>query len=441
MSSSSLRAILRLPSERLGGGYRIKRNCTLALLVCCLFSSISAFSRPHVEFDSSVELDRQVATTLHYLSTGNLAQARLFARQLAWRFPKFALGHLLSAELESMAAFQDVTISQNNVLNGRLINLLLEAQARLKIPNKSGGDTTPAQVIQLGNNVSEVLLVDLSSSTLFQFAAGQMNPTLIRQHYIASGKAGYGKLIEGDNKTPLGVYKITGRRSDASLPDLYGSGALMLDYPNALDQSLGRTGYGIWLHGVPHSQRSRAPRSSEGCVTMSNDHFTRLHDGISISDSRVILSDRVTWVSKSQQKLDQTFFRALFEQYQQAWATSDPVALARIYQGEEFHEGQTGLDTADFVKVQDTFPHSHDTPLTANYLQALTSISSDEISVFRSPSLSSTGKPESRLSQQNYVVMSAYLGVDNEHQITIYWAQGKDRQWRVLTERVDGEFI
>jgi len=437
----SLPAIRRLPLIRLGGRHHIQRRCALALLVFCLFSGVSAFSRPHVEFDSSVELDRQVSTTLHYLSTGNLAQARLFARQLAWRFPRFALGHLLSAELESMAAFQDVTISQNNKLSGRLLNLLLEAQARLKTPTASSGDTIPAQVIQLGNNVSEVLLVDLSSSTLFQFAAAQSKPMLIRQHYIASGKAGCGKLLEGDNKTPLGVYKLTGSRSDASLPDLYGSGALMLDYPNALDQRLGRTGSGIWLHGVPHGQRSRAPRSSEGCVTMSNDHFTRLHDGVSISDSRVILSDRVTWMSKTQQKLDQNFFRALFEQYQQAWATSDPVALARIYQGGEFQQGQIRLNSADFIKVQETPPYSDDAPLTAGYLQALTSIPSDNISVFRSPSLGAIGKTGSTLHRENYVVMSAYLGVGNEHQITIYWVQGEDRQWRVLTERLDGEII
>ncbi|MFK7852674.1 MAG: murein L,D-transpeptidase family protein [Granulosicoccus sp.] len=441
MSSLNLRAIQQLCIMRCGGRHNIHQNCALVLLVCCLFSSVSAFSRPHVEFDSSVELDRQVSTTLHYLATGNLAQARLFARQLAWRFPRFALGNLLSAELESMAAFQDVTISQNNQLSGKLLNLLLEAQARLKTSNTSSGDTIPAQVIQLGNNVSEVLLVDLSSSTLFQFAAGQSKPTLIRQHYISSGKAGYGKLLEGDNKTPLGVYKLTGRRSDASLPDLYGSGALILDYPNALDQRLGRTGSGIWLHGVPHGQRSRAPRSSEGCVTMSNDHFTRLHDGISISDSRVILSDRVTWVSKTQQKLDQNFFRALFEQYQRAWATSDPVALARIYQGGEFQQGQIRLNSADFIKVLEAFPHSHDAPLTPDYLQALTSIPSDKISVFRSPSLGATGKTGNTLSRENYVVMSAYLGGDNEHQITIFWVQGEDRQWRVLTERLDGEII
>jgi len=404
--------------------------------------SNTGFARPHVEFDSSKELDRQVATTLQYFSQGNLAQARLFARQLAWRFPRFALGQLLSAELESMAAFRDVTISRDGILDKRLVDLLLEAQARLNAAEKSNTGFVPAELIQLGSNVSEVLLIDLSKSTLFEFVADKTSPTLIRQHYIASGKAGFGKRFEGDNKTPLGVYKLTGYRSDESLPDLYGSGALMLDYPNALDQHYGRTGSGIWLHGVPHGQRSRAPRSSEGCVTMSNDHFTRLQQRVSIADSRIVMSDRINWISQTQQLQDQAIFRALFGRYQQAWADVDQNALLGLYENSDFLAKRLELSPSEFIKVDrpsqaalaiaDPYP---------NYLASLSTLKPHEISIFRSPSLPMLKAPIDAYRATNYVVMSAQFGSLSEHQLTIYWVEGEDGQWRVLTEQWDGNSI
>lgn len=426
----------------------IMRGSRLYLFTFCilvfasLLTSHNVSARAHVEFDSSKQLDLQVATTLQFLAAGDLAQARLFARQLAWRFPKFALGQLLSAELESTAAFRDVTISRNGILDQRLVDLLLEAQARLNAPRIDGTESVPAELIQLGSDVSEVLLVDLSKSTLFQFVAHHSSQALIRQHYIGSGKAGFGKRVEGDNKTPLGVYKITGLRSDASLPDLYGSGALMLDYPNALDKHFGRTGSGIWLHGVPHGQRSRAPRSSEGCVTMSNDHFTHLQEGVSISDSRIVLSNQVTWISQSQQQRDQAFFRTLFDHYQAAWANADQSALVRLYENRDYLQQRLQLEIAEFVKVGIPAHTPQDTPVPPDrYLSALSALSAREISMFRSPSLSARIPDGRNKHSENHVVMSARFGLLNEHQLTIYWAEGKDGQWRVITEQLDGKGI
>ena len=425
-----------------GTFYREYLPAVRILLLACLLTSTSVSARPHVVFDSSKELDRQVAATLQYLSVGNLAPARLFARQLAWRFPKFALGQLLSAELESMAAFRDVTISRDGILDKRLVDLLLEAQARLNASTVASTGYVPAELIQLGSNVSEVLLVDLSNSTLFQFDANHSSPTLVSQHYIGSGKAGFGKRVEGDNKTPLGVYRITGVRSDASLPDLYGSGALMLDYPNALDLYHGRTGSGIWLHGVPHGQRSRAPRSSEGCVTMSNDHFTRLQERVSISDSRIVLSDQVNWISQTKLQQEQVQFRTLFSRYQHAWTNANQEALISLYENSDSVPKHLDLKTSDFVKVSGPSPtHSAAANPRANYLKSLAALNPDEISIFRNPSLPTPQLDLSHKLEANYVAMSAQFGSKNEHQLTIYWAKGKDGQWRVLTEQLDGKSI
>ena len=401
----------------------------------------SVSARPHSDFNSSRELDQQVAMTLQQLAAGDIAQARLFARLLAWRFPDFALGQLLSAELESIAAFQDVRFTSAGHLDNRLLDLMLEAQARLNAPQSIDRQRVPAQLIQLGDNVSDVILVDLQHSTLYQYAARESTPTLIRQHYIASGKAGFGKQVEGDNKTPLGVYRITGLRSDASLPDLYGSGALMLDYPNMLDRHLGRTGSGIWLHGVPHGQRSRSPHSSEGCVTMSNDHLLRLHNRISLTDSRVVLSDTVKWVSPSEQRQQQDFFQDLFRQYQAAWTSQDQLALADLYQNDRFLT-RLHIQSSDLVKVSESAGSTPDEAAsTSHYLSALGTIDVRGLSMFGSPSIAATSRQSSTQSAEKYIVMSARFGPLNEYQLTLFWTRENDGRWRIVTEHLAGSSI
>ena len=90
-------------------------------------------------------------------------------------------------------------------------------------------------------------------------------PVYMDDFYVTIGKNGAGKIIEGDQKTPLGVYFVTRFIESGELPDLYGDGAFPINYPNIWDRRNGRTGTGIWLHGTPSTIFSRPPEDSDGC--------------------------------------------------------------------------------------------------------------------------------------------------------------------------------
>lgn len=408
----------------------------LSLLVCG--SPVNA--APHQSLDAIDALDRQITHILEQLASGDLQQARLNARLLARRFPNFALGQLLTAELESMAAFNNVLLADTDAMDQSLIELLLEAQARLPEPAAKSSPAVPEELVQVGRDVSQVILADLDNSMLYQFDTHSKSPILLRQHYIGSGKAGFGKLEEGDNKTPLGVYSIVDRRSDTSLPELYGSGALILDYPNPMDQYLGRTGYGIWLHGVPRAGLSRSPRSSEGCVTMSNEHLTRLSSQINLNSTRVILSDTIRWVEQNHQLPTRRLFRELFGHYQQAWISGSEAELQTLYR---YPEDSRRLARSDDLKVigygrttsQSQPAYNKDTPLQnarfkrVSYLNALATVNAEDISIFRSPLLQS---------DHEYTVTSALFGLQNEYRLTLYWARSEAGKWQVVSEHLDG---
>lgn len=410
---------------------------------------MNVWSAPHELPDSSNALDAQVANTLSLIAEGDLPQARVLARQTAKRFPDFALGQLISAELESTAAFNDVMASGADPMSQPLMALLLEAQARLPdtyntfAPPLNDPSALPDNIIQFGAHVSQLVLVDLEQSMLYQVIGNDQASTLIQQHYIGAGKAGFGKQVEGDNKTPLGIYSITGLRSDSSLPDLYGSGALMLDYPNTLDRHLGRTGSGIWLHGVPHAQRSRSPISSEGCVTMSNDHLLRLKHQINPSRAMVVLGNNYRWVGQAARQERQLEFRQLFNQFQNGWASNNRTELMSLYADEQLLEQRfisnggfqrrviTKTDTGSSSRANDNDKAKN---ASQRYLQELANIDAAHISITLNP-LQPSLQPANT---QPYLVMQARFGILNEHQITLYWGQQSNGTWRIEAEQWQG---
>ncbi|MBX2882896.1 MAG: L,D-transpeptidase family protein [Granulosicoccus sp.] len=417
---------------------RYVRGSLAAVALFCASTSLGA--APHRTLDSIENLDLQINQTLQHLVAGEIKQARLMSSSMAWRFPDFALAQLLFAELESVAASNEVLIADGHALEHNYIDLLLEAKARLAAADAEPVQHTPYELVQAGEDVSQVILVDLNRSMLYQYDTSSDTPVLLRQHYAGSGKAGYGKLREGDNKTPLGVYSIVDFRADAALPELYGSGALTLDYPNALDRQLGRTGYGIWLHGVPRFQLSRSPRSSEGCVTMSNAHLTRLSRQVDISTTRIILTDSHTLVADSELKKLRTEYHHLFRRYQKAWTDKDPSVIQDLYRNTSANETKRTEDNLPVLRPAMTDQRF----VSAGYLNALSSVESQDISIFLNPGISSTNPGQHRPDRQDtpeHLVMSARFGSNDEHQITVYWARSADDQWYVAAEHIQSAEI
>ena len=92
---------------------------------------------------------------------------------------------------------------------------------------------------------------------------------------VIVGKNG-DKLLEGDLKTPVGVYQLTRRftPNDRYLGPL----AFSLSYPNLLDKLAKRNGGGIWIHGYPLDGQRTAELKTKGCVAMQNDTLMKFDD-------------------------------------------------------------------------------------------------------------------------------------------------------------------
>ncbi|MGJ8667985.1 MAG: L,D-transpeptidase family protein [Oceanococcus sp.] len=271
----------------------------------------------------------------------------------------------------------------------------------------------PDSILQLDAEVKHVLLADLSEHKVYLLENGS-RLRVLRQMYGSIGKNGSGKQLQDDGRTPLGIYTVTRTISDSNLPELYGSGAFPVDYPNAWDRWHQRTGYGIWLHGVPREKFSRAPLSSEGCVSVANEDLDSLKSFVVPGNTRVVFSDKVNWLETSALASQrQAFFKRL-EAWKMAWAELDTEQYLSFYAGNFV---TPNMSREQFVS------HKRTVNASKRYIE----VKLDNLNMFNYPD----GNNIRLVEFVQHYRSNNHNSVDHKQQ---FWQQADDGQWYILRE-------
>ena len=240
--------------------------------------------------------------------------------------PKFRLAQLVYADL-LMAQTHPIKDFGNfsSAPYEEIVALREEAKSRLRyyqIPKTTG--LLPKSFVQMDNKHKYAIIVDLTLPRLYIFENDNGVPKQIADFYATIGKNGIGKLVEGDQRTPIGVYFASGFIEPEELPDLYGDGAFPINYPNAWDRRNGHTGYGIWIHGTPSDTYSRPPRDSDGCVIVSNQDLNTIAPYITAGRTPVVLTENIEWISQQEWITQQGEFQQHVEQWRRDWESRNP---------------------------------------------------------------------------------------------------------------------
>ena len=216
-------------------------------------------------------------------------------------------------------------------------------------------------------------------------------------------------------RTPVGVYHVTRYLNDDQLPELYGIGALPVNYPNALDRARGRTGHGIWLHGVPRTTYARSPQASEGCVVIANDDFERLREHVDVGSTPVIMSHGVDWVPAAEAETTRTEMRAAIEDWRHSWQAIDTSAYLAHYDTDFVSD--EGRDKAAFAAYKKK----------VNARKENISVDIDQLSIFRYPGEQGMVKVtfDQAYRSNNY---------RSEDRKTQYWQRSDEGRWRIVLE-------
>jgi murein L,D-transpeptidase YafK len=281
------------------------------------------------------------------MARGQNREALEKAGKLTADHPNFQLaqlvyGDLLAARMRPLQSVGDMPADMARAGTAALGDLREEAQQRLgSLKEKPPEGYVPSQFLKMAPQTRSAMAVDASRSRLYFFENTGSGLQLKADYYVSVGKAGISKSQEGDQRTPLGVYFVSSHLDRRTLTDFYGVGALTLNYPNVLDVRRGKSGSGIWLHGTPPTQFSRAPRATDGCLVLSNPDIRFLIDNISVRNTPVVVASQLVWKSPKQLEEPAAAFASSLESWRQAKVSGDLKRTLSYYTPDFSSYGKT----------------------------------------------------------------------------------------------------
>ena len=260
----------------------------LVALAALALAGMPSQANPPASPDALLEEAARVA------AEGTPDRLAAIASQAASIEPKSRLAHWLQAQAVLSLS------GQASVLRKPDQDLLSEARARA-YERPSG--MLPDNIVFLAQAQSMgqyLLLADLSISRIYVFRSERGAPQLVDEFYTTLGLSGAPKRVEGDRKTPIGAYQLLKEIKNPRADGFLGRLAMTLDYPNAEDRQAKRTGFGIWIHGVPEDVHVRPPKASYGCLAVSNDDMIRLKKYVEYGKTHIVITPSVNWLSPSE---------------------------------------------------------------------------------------------------------------------------------------------
>lgn len=303
------------------------------------------------------QAEARLISIYRLISQGEHREALGMADALVRDHPNFQLAHLvhgdlLSLQMRPVSQLGDVPDTKAQAALDQLQSLREESRRRLRaLTERPPEGHIPTQFLTLSSQSRHAIAVDASRSRLYLFenqppasAPGTLATApqlkLVGDYYISVGLQGIEKRLEGDKRTPLGVYYITSSLNPKSLPDLYGVGALPINYPNPLDIQRGKTGSGIWLHGTPREQFVRAPQASDGCVVLSNPDLERILRTVQVRTTPVIIAPELHWVQPQVMDSERRTFESALQSWREAKGQGDLQQLKSFYSARFLSQGR-----------------------------------------------------------------------------------------------------
>ena len=161
------------------------------------------------------------------------------------------------------------------------------ATAVVSDPQKSYVEKIAPHLLKMNHEkrTQYAVVVEKSTQQLFLYAYDGTFREVFRFN-SSTGENHGPKTLNGDQKTPEGVYFFIDEYEDRYLSEIYGTRAFPLDYPNLRDKIAEKTGSAIWLHGT---DKPLKPYNSNGCIALANKDIDQLAAYIRLNETPIII--------------------------------------------------------------------------------------------------------------------------------------------------------
>jgi murein L,D-transpeptidase YafK len=349
------------------------------------------------------------------VTQGKNQQALNTVDELIRKIPNFKLaylirGDLLMAQAQHLQDFGNSSTSQNEAVND------LQAEARVRLEHYLSNENLekiPNILLSPNEQQSHVIVVDTDKSRLYLYKNNGDKLSYVADYYVTVGKNGVDKQAEGDKRTPIGVY-FAKQKLAQPLADMYGDSAYPLNYPNEWDAQHNRSGSGIWLHGTPSDTYSRPPRSSDGCLVLTNQDLKALAPILDTGKTPVIITNNLTWSTVDQSSTEKQSLQDAIDIWLSDWKSQDTMKYLSHYSQSFSNNGINYQQWSDHkFKVQANKP--------------AVDISLSNISMFAYPNT------DKKLVVVDFTQDFKSPTLSNKMQKRQYWIQ-ENNVWKIISE-------
>lgn len=210
-------------------------------------------------------------------------------------------------------------------------------------------DTTklyPASLLALDGFYSHhILVAEKSTHLLHLFKNVDGNPELVKSYQVVTGKKTGDKGNEGDFRTPEGIYNFTDFLTNKQLIEksgpqglIYGAGAFVTDYPNPIDQRMGKTGSGIWLHSTNDETRIDKGLDSRGCVVTANNDLLDVSKYLELYKTPIIIVQDLVFLNEKTHETQRNDLKKGIESWLESWRNKDIEGYMSHYHPVDFKD-------------------------------------------------------------------------------------------------------
>jgi murein L,D-transpeptidase YafK len=198
-----------------------------------------------------------------------------------------------------------------------------------------------------GLNEDAVVVVDKKTfqTHLANYNDGRLE--IVKSFRTTMGQKTGDKIMEGDLKTPEGIYEFLFRSQAPALKAKFGPLAIYVGYPNVMDKNGSKTGFDILVHGTDDPARLEKQFDSLGCVVLDNDNVKIVSDNVKLKDTKIIITKDFSKLQNTP-RLEKA--KAFFQQWLSAWSNKDMAAYVESY-ADEFR--MDGMNRLAYAKYKD----------------------------------------------------------------------------------------
>lgn len=211
----------------------------------------------------------------------------------------------------------------------------------------SADEFLPSTLLQLDPFFTHhILVAEKSTHQLHLFKNENGLPKKVKTFEVATGKRAGNKFLQGDHRTPEGIYRLTDflthqdliKRHGVEMGAIYGVGAFVMDYPNPIDILAGKTGGGIWVHSTNDETRIDKGLDSRGCIVSTNKDLIELSQFIELQRSSVVVVQDLTYLKKDSWLKNRAEIEEVVEGWLTAWRNLDLPTYLSYYSPNPFYD-------------------------------------------------------------------------------------------------------